>query len=1029
MKCVQIGVKMGLQERKQKIFYRKTKKGNIIKIVREHYLRDDVWCGLDGCGACEGDKRPLEMLTTSDSTLVTEPHHLIVDTNVALHQIDVLSHDSIKNVIILQTVITEVKHRSLPVYKRLRDLLDTRAKNFYVFTNEHHSDCYVEREEKESVNDRNDRAIRIAAWWYKHHFRMNNQNVVLITNDIDNRDKARQLEVEAYTTHEYVSSLQNAPGLLDIVAQVEDEKEEDVTYQGYIFPSHWSMEKIRLSLKSGKLYQGVFKTSRNNFLEANVMIEGFDKPVLIQGRLNINRALHDDVVAVQIFPKEQWSAPSAVVIDQEKQEAETGGNDDEKADEEALKKEQELLAAGKGDGECQPTGCVVGIIRRKWRQFCGIIRKNEITDSTRHLFIPADKKIPFIRIETRQAESLYNKRLIVAIDSWPRNSRNPKGHFVRVIGTIGDKDAENEVILLEHDCPHTKFSESVLNCLPKLPWVITEKDEDEREDLRHIDVCSVDPIGCTDIDDALHCRPLPNGNYEVGVHIADVSHFIRPGTALDKEAQNRSTTVYLTNRRIDMVPDLLSSNLCSLRGNVDRFAFSVIWEMTPQAEVLSARFCKSIIKSRGELSYEQAQQRIDDPAMNDDLTESLRNLNMLAKQIKTKRIENGALVLASMEVKFHIDPDTDTVIDIVAKQHLETMSMVEEFMLLANVTAAETTLQHFPDCALLRRHPAPPPSNFEPLLAAAKSQNIALDVSSNKTLANSLNKATREDNPFFNSMLRIMTTRCMMQAVYFCSGTLEPEEYSHYGLATPTYTHFTSPIRRYADIIVHRLLAVIIEAERTYPELLDPKKLSDLSQHINYRHKMAQYAGRGSSEITAIASLKGKVSEFMAYVLFLHKNAIQVLVPTIGQQLTLYLDNRHKRKEEKQTPKQDAMDVDEVPAPEFEFNEKELYVQCAELVIRPFDELRVQASVDASDVQHQRVVCRLVEPVIPGFSVPPLEKASKQVDKDEKQKNKAVEGPKDEKTEAEAVKVSEEKETKKKRETKDKERKKKKMKK
>ncbi|XP_064084858.1 exosome complex exonuclease RRP44-like [Macrobrachium nipponense] len=159
------------------------------------------------------------------------------------------------------------------------------------------------------------------------------------------------------------------------------------------------------------------------------MIEGFDKPVLIQGRLNINRALHDDVVAVQIFPKEQWSAPSAVVIDQEKQEAETGGNDDEKADEEAMKKEQELLAAGKGDGECQPTGCVVGVIRRKWRQFCGIIRKNEITDSTRHLFIPADKKIPFIRIETRQAESLYNKRLIVAIDSWPRNSRNPKVNF------------------------------------------------------------------------------------------------------------------------------------------------------------------------------------------------------------------------------------------------------------------------------------------------------------------------------------------------------------------------------------------------------------------------------------------------------------------------------------------------------------------------------------------------------------------------------------------------------------------------
>ncbi|KAK8751933.1 hypothetical protein OTU49_011117, partial [Cherax quadricarinatus] len=389
--------------------------------------------------------------------------------------------------------------------------------------------------------------------------------------------------------YEYVSSLENCPGLLDIVAKVEEEKDEDASHQNYLYTPHWSLEKIRAALKAGKLRQGVLKTSRTNFLEANVMIEGLEKTVLIQGRLNLNRALHDDTVAVQIFPEDQWSTHSTVVIDQEKQEEEKRGcSEDEDADETTLKEEQALLASGRGEGERQPTGCVVGIIRRKWRQYCGIIKKNEITDSLRHLFIPADKKIPFIRIETRQPEMLYDKRVIVAIDSWPRDSRNPKGHFVRVIGMVGDKEAENEVILLEHDCPYTKFSESVLNCLPKMPWVITPKDEAKREDLRHLDVCSVDPIGCTDIDDALHCRKLSNGNYEVGVHIADVSHFIRPNTALDKEAQNRSTTVYLTSRRIDMVPDLLSSNLCSLRGNVDRFAFSVIWEITKKAEVLSS---------------------------------------------------------------------------------------------------------------------------------------------------------------------------------------------------------------------------------------------------------------------------------------------------------------------------------------------------------------------------------------------------------------------------------------------------------
>ncbi|KAK4310588.1 hypothetical protein Pmani_017844 [Petrolisthes manimaculis] len=965
---------MGLLERKQKTFYRKTKKGNIIKIVREHYIRDDIWCGLDGCGSCEMEDAILEVQNTSDSTLVPQPHHLMIDTNVALHQIDVLCDDSITDVIIPQTVIQEVKHRSLPIYKRLRDLIESSTKRFYVFSNEHHSECYVEQEAKETLNDRNDRAIRIACWWYSQHFKPAKQSVVLITNDFANCMKARTLELKAFTMKEYVASLKSSPGLLDLVANLDKDENEELIQRACIYPPHLGTADINQGVKRGKLHHGVLKTSRNNFLEANVLAEGFTKSILIQGRQNLNRALHDDLVAIELLPEEEWSTPSTVVIDKEKQEEEKeGDSEDEGDDENTLTEEQKLLASGRGKGERQPTARVVGIMKRKWRQYCGIIKKNEITESIRHLFIPADKKIPFIRIETRQPDLLYDKRIIVAIDSWPRDSKNPKGHFVRVIGNIGDKDAENEVILLEHDCPHTKFSESVLNCLPKLPWIITEKDEAEREDLRHLDVCSVDPVGCTDIDDALHCRKLPNGNYEVGVHIADVSHFIRPLTALDKEAQNRSTTVYLTNRRIDMVPDLLSSNLCSLRGNVDRFAFSVIWEITPKAEVQSSRFCKAIIKSRGELTYQQAQARIDDSTMQDDLTNSLRNLNKLAKTLKTKRIDAGALVLASMEVKFHMDPDTDTVVDIVAKQHLETMSMVEEFMLLANVTAAETTLQHFPDCALLRRHPAPPQSNFEPLLAAANSQNITLDVTSNKTLAESLNVATRDNNPFFNSMLRIMTTRCMMQALYFCSGTLEPPEYNHYGLATPTYTHFTSPIRRYADIIVHRLLAVIIEADRTYPELLDSKKLADLSQHINYRHKMAQYAGRGSAEITAIASLRGKVTEFDSYVLFLHKNAIQVLVPTIGQQVTLFLDKRTQKRDDKKKAKKkspEAMEVDEEITPTFEFNDKELYVKCDDLVLRPFDHLRIQVSVDASDVQHQRVVCQLVHPVIPGFSVP-----------------------------------------------------------
>lgn len=215
------------------------------------------------------------------------------------------------------------------------------------------------------------------------------------------------------------------------------------------------------------------------------------------------------------------------------------------------------------------------------------------------------------------------------------------GHFVRAIGPLGDKDTENEVLLLEHDVPHSKFSEEVLSFLPKLPWIISDEEYEKRVDLRNITICSVDPPGCTDIDDALHCRDLPDGNLEVGVHIADVSHFIRPGNALDKEAALRATTVYLIDKRIDMVPELLSSNLCSLRGGVERFAFSCVWKIDHEANIIETKYFKSVIKSKQAMTYEEAQLIIDDPTQTHDIAQSLRNLNKLAKILKKRRLDKG----------------------------------------------------------------------------------------------------------------------------------------------------------------------------------------------------------------------------------------------------------------------------------------------------------------------------------------------------------------------------------------------------
>lgn len=871
-----------------KTFVKKTRKGNVLKVVREHYLRDDVHCGVLDCSLCQNspDTAVLDTSPQSNSSLCQSPHYLLPDTNVCLHQIDFLEDHSVTNVILTQVVLQEVKHRNPGVYKRLRDIAGNKTKKFYVFSNEHHKETYVEQREGEGANDRNDRAVRVCAQWYNRHLKdglnMDNHTprIVLLTNDKDNRLKASASGLEAYTLLEYVQSLALLSHLLDRLATMEGEdKDNDIsTHKKIIFPEHLPLSVIQRGLKTKRYVQGTFQGSRENHLEGFVNVPSFDKWVLVQGLTNMNRSVHGDVVAVEMFPETDWSSPSGIVIKEEDE-----NNDDDNEKEKSLLAESRSLSI-------QPTGKVVGVIKRNWRSYCGTLLPLYDMKGLRHTFVPAEKRIPRICLETRQGEILLNKRILVSIDAWPRFSRFPRGHFVREIGLIGDKETESEVLLLEHDVPHLPFSPAVLNDLPQMPWVITDTELLKRKDLRHLPICSVDPPGCTDIDDALHFRELDNGNVEVGVHIADVSHFIRPGTALDEEASNRGTTVYLSDKRIDMVPELLSSNLCSLRSQEDRLTFSCIWELNSEADIVSTVFTKSVIKSQQSLTYAEAQMRIDDTTLNDCITVSLRNLNKLAKILKQRRVTNGALTLASPEIRFEIDSETHDPIDLINKELKETNSLVEEFMLLANISVAQHIYESFPDCALLRRHPSPPLSNYDTLLKAASSKGIQLEVDSSKSLAHSLDAAHLPGDTYFNTLLRIMATRCMMQALYFCSGMLPYEDYNHYGLATPIYTHFTSPIRRYSDIIVHRLLAVSIGADVTYPALLDKHYLHQLTGHLNYRHRMAQYAQRSSVSLHTQIFFKNKGAVEDGFVLSVRRNALQIIIPTYGIEGSLFFD-------------------------------------------------------------------------------------------------------------------------------------------
>ncbi|XP_062515384.1 exosome complex exonuclease RRP44-like isoform X2 [Corticium candelabrum] len=712
--------------------------------------------------------------------------------------------------------------------------------------------------------------------------------------------------------------------------------------------AHLSLSAFHENLKTGSVFQGTFHTQRDNPFEGHVTVSVLNGQVLIHGAAHVNRAVDGDVVGIELLPENEWSTPSDSTVLPEDEAAEN--EETERDDSSGIENPTSDKIRAKLDCSRKPSGRIVAIVKRNWRPYCGTLLPTNMKTSVRRLFVPMDRKIPRIVIETRQGDALDRKRIVVSIDSWPRTCRSPCGHFVRVLGDVGDKETENEVLLLEHDVPHQPFPQIVLSDLPAVPWIISDEEAKKRTDLRHLCICSVDPPGCTDIDDALHCQMLENGNYEVGVHIADVSHFVRPGTALDKEAANRGTTVYLVDKRVDMVPELLSSNLCSLRPNEDRFAMSCVWEIKPTAEIIHTQYLKSIIRSQHAFTYAEAQLRIDDKHKNDEVTKSLRSLNAMAKILKQRRVDKGALLLASPEVKFTLDDATHDPIDLEAKQLRETNSMVEEFMLLANVSVAERISREFPVCAVLRRHPQPAPSNFEPLIKAASLKGITLEVDSGKALSNSLAQAVLPGNDYFCTLIRILATRCMTQALYFCSGTEPESEYFHYGLAADIYTHYTSPIRRYADIMVHRLLATAIAADTTHPEMIDSRRVQEVCNHLNKRHRMGQYAGRASIQLSAQLFFKGKNVTENGYITSVRKNAVYVLIPKYGIELPLFLDQPSF-------------------SPPFVYNERAPSQVSGSVCLCTFDRVVVSVTLEEQDHMPGRLKLQLVEPKVHGAAV------------------------------------------------------------
>eukprot|EP00536_Pseudo-nitzschia_multiseries_P015552 jgi/Psemu1/218408/e_gw1.908.31.1 len=900
-------------------FFRQTrKKGKIIKSVSERYLRDDL--GLGCYYVDEGVSNP------------GKPNAIVIcDTNVLLHNLDVLeqSQKVMPNLVFPQTSLVECRSNRMVAYDRAVELLREvgekhRNRCCIFFPDMHHSQTAhtdVEDAAIESINDENDARIRNVATLFGEHLRGSNFRVILLTDDAASRETAKKNKhlYQAMSVRSWAKELDNLhPGLslTDLVAQYGNATSakggKDGSQQD-IFRPHVGQADLSLGVKSGRYYRGTIRSERDGKSAYVTIRRGEERiAVTIERSIDRNRAIDGDIVAIELHSIEKWISTDASKAE-EIQKAETTtkagiANETAEPTQSELSNVPDTITVDDAAKNLKPTGRVVGILRRNFASYSGSIYEkatgstSEISErekialenerehadgSATCVFFPTDTKIPPILIRTSQRERFLGQRIVVTMDSWPSYSSYPLGHYVETIGQAGSKEVETEVLLQQFKIAHEPFPAQVLACLPPNDYKITMVPD--RLDLRHLPVLSIDPPGCKDIDDALHCIVLPNGNYQVGVSIADVTHYVSPGSAMDLEAANRSTSTYLVNKRLDMLPALLTTDLCSLKADVDRYAFSVIWEVTPDAEILNVDFKKTVIHSIAALTYQQAQSFIDQPDndSNDPQVGAVKRLASLARKFRKKRIDAGALTLASPEVKFVLDSESLNPTDVQAYALLEANALVEEFMLLANITVAKKILRHYPTLSVLRRHPSPNRAMFEGLISKARCRGFEIDIENSKRLADSLDAAQLESEPYFNKLLRILSTRCMSPAQYFCSGEFRPMDWHHYGLAAPVYTHFTSPIRRYADVCVHRLLAAAINVAPLPPHLSSKSYLHDLCSNMNRRHRAAQLAGRASVQLHTLIFFANGSKEEDAYVLDVETAeksdpSIRVMVPQYG---------------------------------------------------------------------------------------------------------------------------------------------------
>lgn len=498
----------------------------------------------------------------------------------------------------------------------------------------------------------------------------------------------------------------------------------------------------------------------------------------------------------------------------------------------------------------QPEGEVVEIIERANQNIVGVVEVSKsfafMTANSKQM--PYDVFIPLPKLNGAK----NGDKVAVRITDWPEKYRNPFGEVVAVLGKPGDNDTEMHAILAEFDLPYS-FDKKVDEAANKISDEINEKDYKERRDFRDITTFTIDPADAKDFDDALSIQKLGNGNWQIGVHIADVTHYVTPDTIIENEAYERATSVYLVDRVVPMIPERLSNRICSLRPKEEKLCYSIVFELDKNADIIDQWIGRTVINSDRRFNYEEAQEIIE--GGEGDFKEELLVLNDLAQKIRSRRFKNGAISFERVEVKFNIDDDGKP-LGVFFKEHKESNQLIEEFMLLANKQIAEyignVEKGQFAKTFVFRIHDKPDPDKLEKFAQFVQRFGYNISTTGQKSITTSINNLLDEvQGKKEQNVIETLAVRSMAKAVY------STKNVGHYGLSFPFYSHFTSPIRRYPDMMVHRLLTEYMKGEKSK----NKNKYEEMCKHASEMERRAAEAERASIKYKQVEFMKDHIGE------------------------------------------------------------------------------------------------------------------------------------------------------------------------